>query len=83
MVEGMADADIAKTLAHNFSHERRARGITLQEVADQLGVSKAWICQIETGYSTPNLRRLDELARAIGMDVRSLLRPIGSEGDIV
>jgi transcriptional regulator with XRE-family HTH domain len=44
-------------------------------------VTKAWICQIERGISTPSIQRLEDLAEALGMDPRSLLRPIGEEYD--
>jgi transcriptional regulator with XRE-family HTH domain len=72
---------IIRYIAHNFSSERRARGYTQQEIADEIGVTKAWICQVETGISTPSIQRLEDLATAIGMDPRSLLRPIGEEYD--
>ena len=57
--------------------------MTLQEVADVVGVSRAFICQIERGDSKANLGHLEKMAVALGMDPRSLLRPIGQEGDPV
>jgi DNA-binding XRE family transcriptional regulator len=40
---------LAETIGHRLAEVRRARGLTQQEVADRMGVTKGRVSQIEQG----------------------------------
>ena len=52
---------------------RLGRGLTLQEVATVLGVTRASVSKWEQGHSHPEYSRLEELARLFGVPAAHLL----------
>ena len=48
---------------------RKARGLTLQELALQLGRSVGWLSQVERGLSEPGIGDLRELGRAFDVPI--------------
>jgi transcriptional regulator with XRE-family HTH domain len=53
--------------------ERHARGLSLRELADRLGVSASLISQIETGRARPSVSTLYALAGELGVSLDELL----------
>jgi len=51
---------------------RRARGLTTQQVAEAVGVTKGFIAQIERGETSPSVATLLRICDAIGLAVGSL-----------
>lgn len=51
---------------------RRARGVKLDELARQMGVSIGYLSQIERGLSSPSLRVLVSLTQTLGAPIASL-----------
>ncbi|MBM3542529.1 MAG: helix-turn-helix transcriptional regulator [Alphaproteobacteria bacterium] len=52
---------------------RRARGLTLDGLAGRVGVSKAYLSEIETGKKPGSLKTLRRVATALEIDVRDLI----------
>ncbi|ARL48202.1 hypothetical protein BOC50_36420 [Burkholderia pseudomallei] len=52
---------------------RKAKGMTLQQLADVFGISRASVSEWESGRSKPDVSRLVELAAALGVAVEYLL----------
>lgn len=52
---------------------RKAKGLTAQDLADQLGVKPQYIYMIESGRARPTERRLKELATALGDSAEAFL----------
>ncbi|MFJ4653920.1 helix-turn-helix domain-containing protein [Nocardia sp. NPDC088792] len=52
---------------------RRGKAITQAKLAEQVGVSKSMISQIEQGLKTPSIPLLQKIATALDTDVRDLL----------
>lgn len=48
---------------------RLARGLAQTEVADEIGIPQSTVSQMESGQTTIYMRRLLEMARAIGMEL--------------
>ena len=52
---------------------RKGKSLTLQQVADELGVTRACVSKWETGTSSPDISRLDSLANVFGLGAKDLL----------
>lgn len=64
----------AATLGADLRALRKARGRTLQDMADAVGRSVGWISQVERGLSEPGVTDLRHLARSLDVSVSSLFR---------
>ena len=57
---------------------RKMQNLTLKDVANRAGLSIGLVSQIERGLTTPSMRSLRELARALSLPVGSLFSHSGS-----
>jgi transcriptional regulator with XRE-family HTH domain len=77
----------AKTLGADIRALRKARGITLQSLAESLGRSVGWLSQVERDLSEPSVDDLRRLARAFGVPISILFgqssAPVEEAGVIV
>ena len=66
---------------------RRARGLTLQALAEALGRSVGWVSQVERDLSQPSIGDLRALAKALDVPLSMLFgkarAPVEEEGHIV
>lgn len=77
---------MAETLGADLRALRKARGLTLVDLANALGRSVGWISQVERDLSSPSIDDLRNLARALDVSVSSLFRAeaaVGEEGYVV
>lgn len=77
---------LACTLGADLRALRKARGLTLIVLADQLGKSVGWLSQVERDLSEPSITDLREIAKALDVSVSSLFHTAsipGEEGLIV
>ncbi|KGV86486.1 helix-turn-helix family protein [Burkholderia pseudomallei MSHR3951] len=58
---------------------RKAKGMTLQQLGDVFGISRASVSEWESGRSKPDASRLVELASTLGVSVEYLLDDNGPE----
>lgn len=75
-----------RTLGADLRALRKARGLTLSEIADALGKSVGWMSQVERDISAPSISDLRALAGLLDVSVSSLFRvaaAAGEEGFIV
>ena len=61
------------TLGTRLRDLRRRRGLTLDEVGRSLGVTRACVCQWESGKSYPQRKFIPELARSLDTSVAYLV----------
>lgn len=52
---------------------RKARGLTVQQLADLAGLSKSYMSELETGKKTANARRIEQIAKALSVRPFELL----------
>ena len=52
---------------------RESRGWSMQELSDRSGVSKGYISMLENGKVNPSLKKLKELSRALGVEVKDII----------
>ena len=60
---------------------RKSRGVTQVQLAEKLGVTQATIARYEKGIMTPEVRRIAQVAKVLGVSVQELfeekeVRPI-------
>lgn len=66
--------DIKKRVASGVARCRTAAGITQAELSVRLDIDRAYVSGLEAGRRNPTIQRLDEVARALGVDVVELLK---------
>jgi transcriptional regulator with XRE-family HTH domain len=79
--ERAADGDRARAprsklsniVGDNLRRLRRAQGLSLEQLSQIAGVSRAMLGQIETGKSAPTINLLGRVADALGVSVPSLI----------
>jgi transcriptional regulator with XRE-family HTH domain len=62
-------------MGQRLRHARRARGLTLAQVAEAVGTVPSALSMVENGRREPKLSLLQGLARALDTPVEDLLRP--------
>ena len=62
------------TIGADLRALRKARGLTLQELSDQLDRSVGWLSQVERDLSTPSVSDLKLFARALDVSLSTLFR---------
>ncbi|WP_292293103.1 XRE family transcriptional regulator [Marivita sp.] len=62
----------SKTLGADLRALRKARGLTLQDIADRLGRSVGWVSQIERDLSEPSITDLRHIAKLFDVPVSLL-----------
>ena len=56
---------------------RQEKGMTLEALADEVGLANTYVGQIERGQRNPTLGVVERVAAALGTDALSLLRLAG------
>lgn len=77
-IEAMAEQDagelqLAATVGKNLRSYRIRRGLTLERLARTSGVSRAMLSQVELGRSTPSIKVVWKVARALGLPFSALI----------
>lgn len=74
---------VQTTLGADIRALRKARGLTLADLASRLGRSVGWMSQVERNKSEPALDDLRQLARTLDVSVSSLFRSNATEASEV
>lgn len=61
--------DIGPRVGTEIRDLRRARDITLTELGERTGLSQGYLSQVERGISTPSIKSLHSISRALGVTV--------------
>ena len=60
----------------NLSRERKARGLSQEELAARLGVSRQAVSKWESGTADPSTSNLLALAKLFGVSAEELLKSV-------
>jgi transcriptional regulator with XRE-family HTH domain len=71
-------AEVAVNLGARLRTVRQQSGLSLREVARQLGVSPSFVSQLETGKSQPSVATLYSLAQLLGFSIDQIFSVDGS-----
>lgn len=66
--------DQPKTLGADLRALRKSRGLTLQDMSEQLGRSVGWLSQVERDKSTPSISDLKHIAAVLDVSLSTLFR---------
>ena len=69
----IAEISNPKTLGADIRAMRKSRGLTLEELADQLGRSTGWLSQVERAISIPTDDDLGALSQALSAPLSMLV----------
>jgi transcriptional regulator with XRE-family HTH domain len=64
---------LSQRIAENLRKLRHTRGLSLGDIADRCGVSRAGISQIETAKTNPTVSMLSKIAGALDVPISALL----------
>lgn len=82
-----AQVETDRTVGQKLRHLRKARGLSLKQLADAAGLSIGFVSQIERGLSSPSVRSLVRLSDVLGVSVGELFTglddPLDGENGIV
>jgi transcriptional regulator with XRE-family HTH domain len=70
---GRPNSKVKRGRGREIRQARIAAKLTIEDLANTLGVSSSTVCEWEHGNKAPRLGRLAALAAALRIDVRSLL----------
>jgi len=73
-------ADLAPVVGANLRRLRQQHALSLEGLAQQSGVSRAMLGQIELGQSAPTINVLWKIARALGVTFSTLISVRGESG---
>ena len=67
------NAKITKTICKRIRKYRHEAGLTQEDLAEKVGVSRVYIGYVEQGRNTPTLDVLGKIARALKVKVSDLI----------
>jgi XRE family transcriptional regulator, regulator of sulfur utilization len=65
--------EVKAVLAKRLSEVRKDRGLTLDQLGELTGLSKAYLCEMEHGDKNPTLEVLAKVSAALQVTAASLL----------
>ncbi|MEV5323531.1 helix-turn-helix domain-containing protein [Nonomuraea sp. N2-4H] len=72
--EGVLSSGLSMAeLGRRIRDERRARGLSIERLAELSGISRSMVSDVERGAKTPTVLVLDRLATALGTSISRLL----------
>jgi len=78
-----APADLTAVVGQNLRQLRMERGLSLEALARQSGVSRAMLGQIELGQSAPTINVLWKISRGLGVTFSALISGSNAAGPVV
>ena len=71
---------LAADFGANVRTARRAKGMTIEALADEVGLAYSYVGQLERGLRNPTLGVVERMASALQVTPLSLLQPVSSWG---
>ena len=78
-----AEGDLTPVVGENLRRLRTQRGLSLEKLAQQSGVSRAMLGQIELGQSAPTINVLWKIASGLGVTFSALITSQQRSGPLV
>ena len=68
------NAKLPKALGKKIQKQRKHIGFTQEELAEKVGLSRAYVGYIEQGRNTPSLEVLQKIAKALNTSMSEMLK---------
>lgn len=81
-MDSFVDIDLDRRLGARLKGLRQARGLTLEQLAERSGVSRAMISRVERGESSPTAALLDRLCAGLGVLLSALFHDEAQGGPL-
>lgn len=65
---------VERKLGRSVASYRKLAGLTQEQLAESVGVTSETISRLERGIAIPSLARIDDIARALGIELADLVR---------
>jgi transcriptional regulator with XRE-family HTH domain len=65
--------DVRQRLARNLRKLRQAKGVSQEAFADEAGLHRTYISDLERGSRNPTITVVEKIARALGVPLGQLL----------
>ena len=78
MITNLGAAELAQRVAENLRRKRKARGMSLDDLARASGVSRAALSQVETVKTNPTVGLLWKIAVGLGVPFADLIGEVKS-----
>ncbi len=62
------------TLGEKIKRLRKSKNLTQQEMAEKIGMTQQNYCRIETEKVKPSLKRLEQIAQVLGIDISDIFK---------
>jgi ribosome-binding protein aMBF1 (putative translation factor) len=76
-------AYVRASVARDIIRERKALGLTQEQLAKLSGVRQETICRLETGLHSPTVRTVEKIERALKRAARNRDPPMAESGQTV
>lgn len=73
MILGRVEGELQAVVGRNVRRIRTGRGVSQEELADEIGVHRTYMGGVERGERNLTLRSVERLAAGLGVDPRELL----------
>lgn len=77
------DQELEFDLGARIRGLRRARRLTLRQLAEHAGVTESFLSQVERGVASPSIASVQRVARGLGLSVAQLFSEGGTVGRVV
>ncbi|MCX6726733.1 MAG: helix-turn-helix transcriptional regulator [Candidatus Shapirobacteria bacterium] len=67
------NAKLTKTICKRIKGFRHDQGLTQEELAEKVGVSRVYIGYVEQGRNTPSLEMLEKIAKALKVKLSEIV----------
>ena len=71
----MPEGELQRRVGLNLLAYRRARGLSQEAMADELGVHRTYMGGVERGERNLTLKSVERIAERLGIDPLGLLKP--------
>lgn len=67
------NAKLPKVIAKRIAKYRKQKGLTQEDLAEKIRMSRVFVGYLEQGRSAPTLETLEKIARALGVKLSQLI----------
>ncbi len=72
----MTQSNAMNRFVHNAAAIRREVGMTIQQLADEIGMERSQLSNILSGKNSPTLQTIERIADGLGCDVSDLVEKV-------